>query len=109
MDANAPGDLARGRHCALPLRRATKRVDDALEFGQQSITAGVEDAATMPGYVRVHYAAPNCPQVGERPFLIHADQPGVAGDIGCQNRREPPLDPVFAHPVGPRNWARCCP
>jgi hypothetical protein len=40
-----------------------------------------------------------CPQPCERPFLISADQAGVAGNIYHQDGGEPPLDTPFTYPV----------
>jgi hypothetical protein len=41
----------------------------------------------------------------ERAFLVRADQPRVAGDIGGEDRRQPPLHPRVAHRTAPRNSA----
>jgi hypothetical protein len=35
---------------------------------------------------------------GERALLVGAHQPRIPGDIGRQDRRQPALDPLSAHP-----------
>ncbi len=37
------------------------------------------------------------PQPFERAFLVDADEPRIAHDIGRQDRRQPALYPLFAH------------
>jgi hypothetical protein len=47
--------------------------------------------------LRVGEFAPNCFQRGERPLLVRAHQPRIAGDIGGENGRQATFDPLFAH------------
>src|SRR6202045_3743500 len=47
--------------------------------------------------LRVGKIASQLLQRGEGAFLIYSHQPGIAGDIGRQDRREPPLDSCLRH------------
>ena len=82
------------RHLALHLDRAAHRVDDAGELDQQAVAGGLDDAAAMLGDLGVDQFAAERLQRRERAFLVRAHQPRVAGDIGRQDRRQPPLDPL---------------
>jgi hypothetical protein len=45
---------------------------------------------------RIDQFAPDRFQRRKRAFLVRAHQPRIADDISGQNRRQPPLDPLFA-------------
>jgi len=79
-------------HLPLDFDGTPHRVDDALKLDQQPVAGGLDDAAAMLANLWVDELAPMCLQPGERPLLIGAHQPAVAGDIGRQNGRQPSLD-----------------
>jgi len=64
------------------------RVDDAGELDEKTISGGFDDAAAMLPDPGIGDLAPPHPQRGKRPFLVLAHQPAIAGDIGCQYRRQ---------------------
>ncbi len=111
IDAHAKFDAASGRdrgvagdHRALHLDRATHRVDDAGKLDEEAVAGRLDDAAPMFGDLLIAELAANGAQRRERPFLVLAHQPRIAGDIGRQYRRQSALDPLSAHPAGrPRN------
>ena len=78
-------------HFALHLDRAAHRVDDAGELDEQPVAGGLDDAAAVLVDLGVDQLAPNRLQRRERAFLVRAHQPRIAGDIGRQDRRQPPL------------------
>jgi hypothetical protein len=58
--------------------------------------------------LRIGQFAPDRLQRRERPFLVGAHQPRVAGDISGEDRRQPPLNPLFAqgsHQRCTTHWA----
>ena len=64
-------------------------------------TARLEDAAAVLGDQRIDQLAPIAFENGEGSFLVCAHQPRIAGDIGAEDRRQPPLDAFFHHDVLP--------
>jgi hypothetical protein len=50
---------------------------------------------------RIDHLAPHRPERPQRPFLVRPDQPRIAGDIGGEDRRQPPLYPLLGHRIGP--------
>ena len=104
IDADAELDAPLGRHIgialghlALHLDRAAHRIDDAGEFDQHAVAGGFDDAAAMLRDLGIDEFAPDRLQRRERAFLVVAHQPRIAGDIGRQNRRQSPFDPLLAH------------
>ena len=101
IDADAEFDAAVGRHIGVPFGHlaldfdgAAHRVDDAGELGQQTVAGGLDDAAAVLADPEIDDFAPVRLQPGERLLLVGAHQPAVAGDIGRQNGRQPPLHPL---------------
>src|SRR5713101_8301660 len=64
------------------------RVDDAGELDKEPITGGLDDAAAMLPDPGIGDLAPPHPQRGQRSFLVLAHEAAIAGDIGCQYRRQ---------------------
>src|SRR5262249_45218208 len=77
---------------ALPFDRAAHRIDDAVEFGEQPVAGGVDDAAVVLGDRWVDQPGAYRFEAPHRAFLIGADQPRIARHIGREDRRAPPFD-----------------
>ena len=75
-------------HSLLHVDRATHRIDDARKFDQQPVAGGLDDAAAMLFDLRVAQLAADRLQRGERAFLVRPHEPGIAHDIGGQDRSE---------------------
>jgi hypothetical protein len=56
-------------------------------------------AAFVPGDRGVHDLAPQSLQGCQRADLIGSHQPGVPGNICCQDRRQPSLDTPLGHRI----------
>jgi hypothetical protein len=104
IDAHAKLDAPRSRHTRIPqshlalnLGCAAHRVDDAGELYEQSVAGGLDDAPAMLLDLGIAQLPPDRLQCRERAFLVLAHQPRVAGDVGRQDRCEPPLDPFLRH------------
>jgi hypothetical protein len=71
------------------MRRAAQGVDHAGELDQQTIPGRLDDAAAMLGDARIDQLAAQRFQRSERPFLVSADKPRIAGYIAriAANRR----------------------
>ena len=89
-------DIAHG-HAALDLDRATDRIDGAAEFDQHAVAGGLDDAAAIFGDFGIDESFSAGLETGEGAFLVGAHQTAVAGDIGCENCRKPPLNPGASH------------
>src|SRR5437660_1275772 len=68
-------------------------VGDAREFGEDRVAGGVGDPAAVLADQRVddRPAGAKCRQ---RAVFVGAHQPAVFGDVGGQDRRQPPLGPL---------------
>ena len=84
-------------HRPLHLDRIAHGIDDAGKLHQEPVAGGLDDAPAMLGDLRVAEVAPDRPQCGEGPLLVRFHQPRIAGDVGCQYRRQPALYPAAAH------------
>jgi hypothetical protein len=82
------------RNFALQFHRGAHRVDDARELDEQPVTGSLDDAAVILGDLGVSDVAAQRGQRRVGPFLVRAHQPRVVGDVGHQDRRQPPLDPL---------------
>jgi hypothetical protein len=66
------------------------------KFDQDAVTRGLDDAPLVLGDLRVDQIAAQRPEARKRAGLVPFHQTAVSGDIGCQNGREPALDPLCA-------------
>jgi hypothetical protein len=55
----------------------------------------------MLGDPRVDQLAAQRPEHRQRPLLVLPDEARIAGDIGGEDRRQPPLYPLLGHRIGP--------
>ena len=108
MDADAEFDafVLRHRrvalgHAALDRDAAAHRVDNAAELGQQTVAGGLDDAPGMLGDLVVDQLAAMRFEACQRAFLIVADQPAVAGNIGGENGGQTPLNALLGHWAAP--------
>jgi hypothetical protein len=84
-------------HLALDLDGTAHCVDNAAELDEKAVASGLDDAPAMLLDSRVCKLASQLLQRGEGAFLIRPHQPRITGDVGRQNRREPPLNPCLCH------------
>ena len=84
-------------HAALDFDRAAHGIDDAGELDQHAVAGGLDDTAGMLGDLGIDQFAAMRLQSRERAFLVVADQPAVAGDIGREDGRQPPLNAIVSH------------
>jgi hypothetical protein len=80
------GLIARGHH-GLDLDRAFGGTDDAGEFGEDAITRGVDDPASVPGDQGQDHALMRL-EVAHGGGLVFVHEPAVAGDVGGQDGGE---------------------
>jgi len=93
-------------HPSLDRQRAGDGLDDTREFDQEAVAGGLDDAAFVLGDLGVDQLAAVGAEPSERARLVLPHQPAVARDIGGENDREPPFDPLSAQnllPVGGLN------
>jgi hypothetical protein len=81
-------------------------VGDTRELGKDRITGGVGNASAMLGDP-CGGKVPAAGQQSERSILVRPHQPTVFGDIGRQDRCQPPLDP-FRHRRIPLRLVQAC-
>ena len=84
-------------HAALDRDRAAHGVDDAGELDQDAVAGGLDDAAGMLGDLGIDQLAAMRLEARQRAFLVVADQPAVAGDVGCEDGGQPPLNAILGH------------
>src|SRR5262245_49273621 len=112
VDADTKGDLpvfgnvdvALG-HRALDFHGATHGIDRACKFDQCPVARGLDDTAAMFGDFGIDKFAPARLERSKSAFFVDAHQPAVAGDIGCEDGSQPPVDPRLGHgdrPYAPR-------
>ena len=99
IDPDAPIDAGIRRiagatlgHPALPLDRASHRIDDAEEFDEQPVAGGVDGAAVVLGDGRVDQPGARRFEAPHRAFLVGADQPRITRHIGREDRRQSTFD-----------------
>jgi hypothetical protein len=86
----------------LPGDTAAHRLHGARELGHHAVSGGAEDAAVV-----THDQIANDLAVSgerrQRALLVGTHQPGVAGDVGREDRGQLALDALFRHGRCPRN------
>ena len=75
-------------HCSLDFNSAVPRIDDAAELDNRAVASALDDAAMMHGDGWVDQIAPKGPKPCEDPIFVRASKPGVADDVGHQDRRK---------------------
>ena len=78
---------------------AAQRVDDTAELYEKPVAGRLDPPAARDGERRLNHLRPDRLQPAECSFLVRADQPRIAGDIGSQDRGEPPLGAVLPSSV----------
>jgi len=79
-------------HATLHVDRASHRIHDAIELGQQPVAGIFNDRPEMSGDFRNKQPPKMLLQPYMRAFLVRAGQPAVPGNIGRQNGNEPPCE-----------------
>jgi hypothetical protein len=77
----------------LDLDRATYRVDASIEYGQQTVTHGPNDAAFMLKDLRVYEIQAERPESRQRTLFVDTHQAGIADRVGAQDDGRPALSP----------------
>jgi hypothetical protein len=100
-------------HAVLNFDGAAHGLDHAPEFDQSAVAGALDDTPAMRGDGRIDQVATQRPQPRERPLLVGAGQPAVAGDVGRQDRRKLPglghrVAPVFDKSITNVTQARLC-
>ena len=112
MDADAELDAALRRHARvaldeaiLHLDRAAHGVDHAAEFDEAPVAGALDYAPVMRGDGGIDQVAAQPPEARQGAVLVGARKPGVADNVGHQDRRD---FPGLAHggPPSPRRLAR---
>ena len=88
-------DIALG-HPLLHFDRTADRIDDTGEFDEEPVASSFDDPPAVLFDLGITQLAADRLQRGKRAFLVRAHQPGIARDVGCEDRREAPLDPLSA-------------
>jgi hypothetical protein len=101
MDADAELDALFGRdlgvafdHRSLEFNGAVHCVDDAAELDDRAIAGALDDAAVIHRNSRIDQVAPKGTKPSEDSILVRARKPGIADDVGHQDRGE---FPTLAH------------
>src|SRR6516225_6350489 len=97
MNAEAECDALIGRdlgvaldHRPLDFDAAIHRIDDAAEFNDAAVAGALDDAAVMHRDGWVDQVASERTQPRQNPVLVGSGKPGVADDIGHQDRGQFP-------------------
>ena len=92
LDAPVLGHVGiAGDHPALHVDSAADGIDDAAELGQQPVARRLDQPSVMLGELGIEQKSAMGLQLPDRAFLVGADQPAVACDIGRQDGRQPPI------------------
>jgi hypothetical protein len=83
-------------HRPLDFDGAVHRIDDAAELNDAAVAGALDDAAVMHGDGRINEVAPKGPEPCEDAIFVRASKPGIADDVGHQDRGE---FPCLAHGV----------
>src|SRR5215469_15350196 len=90
-----------GGHFALQLDGTAHGVNHTGEFNKEAVAGGFDDATAVLGDLGVAQLSEDRAQCRERALLIFAHQPRIASNINSEDRCQPALDPLSAHPAGP--------
>jgi hypothetical protein len=102
FDAHALGHVGvTFGHTALNGDRAAHGIDGTGKLDQYSIASRLYDAAGMLGNLGVKQFTAMHLEARKRALLVIADQPAVAGDIGGEDGRQPPLHTILGHSTAP--------
>src|SRR5262245_15154182 len=80
--------------CNLLLRRnrAVYRIDNGTKLSDCAIAHELHDAAMMLGKQRIDHFGAKLPDCGQGARFIALDEPGIADNIGSEDRYQPPFD-----------------
>jgi hypothetical protein len=81
------------RHRLLDRERAGETVGDAGKLGEDGVARGVGDAAAVFGDQRIDERAAGAERAHRR-ILVGPHQPAVFGDVGREDRGQPPFGPL---------------
>jgi len=120
VDADTKLNTSIGRHILGPLYHgplnvdsAADSVDNTQEFHKHPVAGGLDDPASMLGYLAIYQFPAMRLELAERAFFIETHQPTVAGNVGGKNRRQSPFDALVGHidlpPVASQNDAAILP
>ena len=95
MNAHPKFNAAHGRKSGIPLDHAVLYfdgaaygVDDAAEFGDQTVAGALDDPPIMHADGRVDEIAAQRPQASQRALLVGARKTAESDDISGKNRRK---------------------
>jgi hypothetical protein len=77
-------------HAGLHFDRAAHRVNHAAELDDRAVAGALDDAAMVHGDDWVDQVAPKGAEPCEDAIFVRASKPGVADDVGNQDRGEFP-------------------
>ncbi len=89
--------LVEGRHGALDGDRTIDCVDGAGKFYQCPVAHFLDDPPAMGIHRRIEMLIPDLPHRRQRARFVHAYQPGIASDVGREDRGEPALRSGLGH------------
>jgi hypothetical protein len=93
QDALIRGIVAYGFvDAVLEQHRRPYRIDGAGEFRQQSVAGVLDDAAAVTGDRRRNGVCQQRHHARMRPLFVCVHQTRIAGDVGHENRGQPPFD-----------------
>jgi hypothetical protein len=95
---------SRLRHCGIPFGHSTLQVDcasngfdGAAVFNEYPVANSLDDAAMMAAHDRRDQLREMGAQITEGLVLVGAHHAAVSGDVGKQDRREPPVGARIGH------------
>jgi hypothetical protein len=95
MNSDAEFDALIGRglsvaldHRPLDFDGAIHRIEDAAEFNDAAVAGALDNAAVMHRDGGVDQITPKGPKPRKDAIFVRASKPGVADDVGHQDRRE---------------------
>jgi hypothetical protein len=84
-------------HSALEVDGTSNGFDGAAVFDEYPVTDGLDDAAMMVAHDRRDQLREMGTQIAEGLLLVGAHHAAVPGDVGEQDRREPPVGARIGH------------